>query len=255
MRLARLLAASAMMTLAARTLAAQDSFELEVYGHETAKSGEWELEPHFTFSAKGSTQFDGAVVPTNHLFRSALEVTHGLTQHWEVAAYGMFAMQSGDAPEFAGWRIRSRLSSPDTWRLPVDLALNAEVSYTKPVFDDHSYAFEITPIVSRRWGPFEAVVNASLESPLRGSDRGKWEFEPSARAALTLSPSVDVTLEYFSALGPLNAMDPLREQVHQLFPGVVLRLGDDFSWSGGVGLGLTGTGDRVVAKTALELEL
>jgi len=50
-------------------------------------------------------------------------------------------------------------------------------------------------------------------------------------------------------------MDPLREQVHQLFPGVVLRLGDDFSWSGGVGLGLTGTGDRVVAKTALELEL
>ncbi len=246
MRLPTLLPLTLAMLLGARTLVAQDSFELEVYGHDTAKPGEWELEPRLVFTGKGTP---------NHLLRSSLEVTHGLTHHWEVAAYGLFAMPAGDAPEYAGWRVRSRMSSPDAWHLPVDLALNLELEYTKPVFDEHSYALEVVPIVSHRWGSFEAVINGALESPLKGPDKGKWEFEPSARAAVTVRRSVDLTLEYFSALGPFNAFDPVREQVHQLYPGIVLRFGDDFSWSAGVGLGLTGSGDRVVAKTAFELEL
>lgn len=235
--------------------AAQDSFELEVYAHQTATPGEWELEPHLAFSGRGTTQFDGTVAPTNHQIHLALELSHGLTPSWEVAAYGLFARQAGADPQYAGWRLRSRFSAPDEWGLPVQLGLNLELSYTRPVFDDHNYALEITPIVERRWGPTLFDVNAGLERPLAGADKGKWEFEPSFRASVTVSPTLDLTVEYFSALGPLTALDPVRQQVHQVFPGLVLRFGDEFSWSAGVGYGLTGSGDRLVAKTALELQL
>ena len=234
---------------------AQDSFELEVYGHETTAPREWELESHLAFSGQGTIQFDGAVAPTNHQLHLAVEVAHGLSRHWELAAYGLFARQVGRSPEYAGWRLRSRASSPKSWQLPVDLALNLELSYTRPVFDDHTYALEITPIVSRGWGPVRIDLNAALERPLTGADRGQWEFEPSVKAAVTVGPAMDLTVEYFSALGPLTALDPVRKQVHQLYPGLVLRLGDEIAWSAGVGYGLTASGDRVVAKTALEVEL
>lgn len=254
MRFTQLLTVAAVI-LAAPHLSAQDTFELEVYGHPTASPGEWELEPHFAFTAVGTRLPDGSVVPTNHQIHLALEVTHGLTGHWEIAAYALVARQAGTTPEYAGWRLRSRFSSPETWQFPIDLALNVEVSYTRPIFDDHTYALELTPIVGRTWGPVRLDMNAAVEQPLVGRDRGKWEFEPSLRAAVTLNRAIDVTLEYFSALGPLMTLDPVRQQVHQVFPGVVLRLGDDFSWNAGVGYGLTGGGDRMTAKTAFELEL
>jgi|SRR5579859_7489148 len=254
MRIFRLLTAAAVIA-AAHPLSAQDSFELEVYRHKTATRGEWELEPHFTFSGVGTRLPDGSVVATNHQIHLALEVTRGLTGHWEIAAYGLMARQPGEEPEYAGWRLRSRLSAPEEWELPLQLALNVEMSYTRPIFDDHTYALEITPIIGRRFGPVLLHVNAAVERPLTGSDSGKWEFEPSARAAVTVGPAVDLTLEYFSALGPLTTLNPVRQQVHQVFPGLVLRLGDDLSWSAGVGYGLTGSGDRMVAKTAFEVEL
>jgi hypothetical protein len=255
MRYSWLRALPLLLALFPRTILAQDSFELEVYGHDTAKPGEWELESHFVFSGRGSTQVDGTVAPTNHQIHLALEATRGLTPNWEIAAYGLFARQSGESPEYAGWRLRSRVSSPDEWQLPVDLALNVEMSYTRPIFDDHTYALEITPIVGRQWGPVRVDLNAAMESPLAGSDKGKWELEPSFRTAVAVSGSVDLTLEYFSALGPINALDPMGRQVHQLYPGMVLHFGDDFSWSAGLGVGLTGSGDRMVAKTAIEWEL
>lgn len=255
MRRFSLMPVALVLAFSARTAAAQDSFELEVYGHHTANPGEWELEPHLAFSVSGNQQFDGTVAPTNHEAHLALEVTHGLTQNWEIAAYGLAARQATEEPEYAGWRLRSRIASPDQWQLPVDLALNVEVSYTRPIFDDHTYALEVTPIVGRRWGPVRVDVNAAVERPLSGADRGKWEFEPSMRAALALNPAVDLTLEYFSALGPLTTLNPIRQQVHQLYPGVALRLGDELAVRAAIGLGLTGTGDRVVAKTAFELGL
>lgn len=243
------------LALPSRRSAGQDSFELEVYGHETATPGEWELEPHVAFSGRGSTQFDGTVAPTNHQIHLAMEVTHGLARNWEVAAYGLLARQVDRAPEYAGWRVRSRVASPDEWGWPVHLALNVELSYTRPIFDDHTYALELTPIIGRQWGPVRVDFNAALERPLTGADRGKWDFEPSLRTAVTVTPSVDVTLEYFSALGPLTTLDPLRQQVHQLYPGVAFRLGDELSLNAAIGVGLTGSGDRVVAKTAFEVEL
>lgn len=252
--LSGVLATAVLSAVTGRQAFAQDSFELEVYGHETAAPGEWELEPHLAFSGRGSTQFDGAVAPTNHQIHLALEVAHGLTRNWEVAAYGLFARQPGQEPEYAGWRVRTRVSSPDEWSLPVALGLNAELSYTRPVFDDHTYALELVPSVERRLGPLQLDLNASVERPLTGSDRGKWEFEPSARAAITLSPTMDLTLEYFSALGPLTALNPVAAQVHQVYPGMAFRLGDDVALSAAVGYGLTGSGDHVVAKTALEVE-
>ena len=89
--------------------AAQDPFEIQVYGHETVPAGAWEVETHLSYTAIGTTAYEGSVAPTEHQAHMALEVTRGLTDHWELTAYVLSAHRSGPGLEFAGWRVRSRV--------------------------------------------------------------------------------------------------------------------------------------------------
>ena len=66
---------------------AQDPFEIEVYGYQTAERGEWELGGHLNYIGRGTTAYDRLIAPTEHQAHLALELTRGLTDHWEVAAY------------------------------------------------------------------------------------------------------------------------------------------------------------------------
>ena len=236
-------------------LAAQDPFELEVYPARTAAAGEWELDTRASYVARGGMLSDGLVAPTMHQSRFTFELTHGITRHVEASAYGLAAIRPGSGAESAGWRLQLRAHAPDAWRLPVDLGLSVEAGHTAARYSDHTYAVEVSPIVGREWGPVAIAVNARLERGLGGTADGEWEFEPAASVQLRVSRTLALRTDYFSSLGPLDALAPAAAQAHLLFPGISLRLGDDVEWDAAVGIGLSPASDALTLKTGVEFPL
>jgi hypothetical protein len=226
-------------------LSAQDTFELEVYPYATAHRGEWELEGYVNHLARGTKAFDGSIAPTDNQWRFAAAVTRGITDHWEIAAYLLGAQVPDMGLEYAGWRLRSRIRAPESWRLPVDLGLAAEIETARPLFSESSRALEFTPTLERRIGGLQLILNPTIERHLTGPEKGEWEFEPRARLAI---PVGDVTLglEYHGGWG---------EKVHQFYPTADLELPDDVELHLGVGFGATTSGDRLVFKTRFEMPL
>ena len=220
--------------------AAQDPFELQVYTPTTAERGEWELELMANHVARGSSAFDGALAPSDGQTRAAVELTHGFTDRFEVSAYALAAFRPDANGQWAGWRFRARVRAPEAWRLPVQLGLSAELEHTRPAFAEHEDAVEIVPIVGWSRGRFSAALNFPLERGIGSGAEGEWEFEPSARADLAVSRSFTLSTEYFE---------------HFIFPGATVRLGDDLTWTSGVGFGLEGAADELVLKTAFEFPL
>jgi hypothetical protein len=236
----------------------QDPFEIEVYTSATAARGEWELDSHLSYIARGTTVADGAVAPTEHQGHLAVELTRGITDHWEVAGYLLAASRPGVGVEYAGWRVRSRVRLPESWGLPVAVALGAELEFAPAAYDENAVGLEIRPILEKRLGRVLVDVNPIFERGVRGRDTtsaGGWEFQPSARLGVTVSRVVDLSLEYYAKTALVGSAVRSSEQVHQFYPGVDLKLGPDLVVNIGVGFGTTTAGNRLVFKSRCEFPL
>ena len=237
-------------------LVAQDAFEIAVYGAGTAPRKAWELETHFNYIARGTTAFDGPVAPSERQFHLALELTRGLTDHWEVTAYLLSAYRPGPGVEYAGWRLRSRVRAPESWRLPVDLGIAAELEFSPAAYDETTTGLEIRPILEKRIGRVKLQLNPVIERVLASTaGEAEWEVEPSGRLGVAVSKRVALSVEYYGKTGLLGSALPASQQVHQLYPGVDVRLGDEFELNVGVGFGTTAAGNRLVLKSRLEVPL
>jgi hypothetical protein len=237
---------------------AQDPFEIEVYDYTTAARGTWELDSHLGYIARGTLVPDGVVAPTEHQAHLALELTRGITDHWEVAGYVLAAARPGVGVEYAGWRVRSRLRVPESWGLPVAVGFGAELELAPAAYDENAVGLEIRPIFEKRLGRVLLDFNPIFERGLHGRDTtgaGGWEFQPSARLGVTVSRRVDVSLEYYGKTALVGTAVRSNEQVHQLYPGVDLKLGDDTVLNLGVGFGTTTAGNRLVFKARCEVPL
>jgi len=230
-----------------QSLAAQEHFEIAVYPSATAHHGEWELEGHLNLASRGTSAFDGSVAPTQGQWRFAAEVTRGITDHVEVAGYVLGAQVPGMGLQYAGWRLRSRVRAPDSWRLPVKLGFSAEYETARPAFSESARTAELSAIVERRFGALQLLANSTFERDLAGPQH-EWEFEPRARAGFDVTRTVTLGLEYYGAFEAAI-------QKHQYYPTAELRLGDDMTLQVGVGFGGPSAGDRLIFKTRFEMEL
>ncbi len=236
-------------------LHAQDPFEIVVYPAATAERGEWELETHLNYTARGTAAFEGTVAPTRYQTHLALELTRGITSRWEASFYLLGARRPDVGAEYAGWRLRSRVRAPQSWRLPFDLGFSAELEAPRPAYGGASPTVELTPILERRFGAVRLGLNANVEKDLgegeAGGEAEGWEFEPSALVGVAVSRRVLLKLEYHGAWGELT--DPLgpSRQVHQLFPGIDLRLGET-TLGLSVGVGTSNAANRLVFASRAE---
>src|SRR5438552_1127022 len=240
-------------------LAAQDPFEIVVYPATTAARGEWELETHLNYTARGTTAFDGTVAPSQKQTHLTFELTHGITANWEASAYVLTAYRPGVGAEYAGWRLRTRVHAPGRWKLPLDLGFSAELEAPQPAYGGASPTVELTPILEKRFGNARLGLNANFERDLGEGEAGGteegWEFEPSALVAYRVSSVVTARLEYHGAFGEVTTPLAGAAQVHQFFPGVDLRLGDATTLGWSLGLGTTAVGNRLVFASRFELDL
>lgn len=244
--------AATTLFLSAAPAWAQDPFEIQVYEYATVPKGRWNLETHFNYTARGVKVFEGTVAPTERQAHLTFELTRGITDYFELAGYLVLARQAGDGPDFAGWRLRPRVRLPERWNLPLLVSLSAEVGFPQDAYEEADATLEIRPVLERRIGrvalDLNPVIGRALKGP--GSEEG-WDFEPGGRLGVTVSPQLDLSVEYYGAYGPVKDFLPAAQQVHQFFGGGDVQLNANMVLNLGVGVGATSAGNRTVLKARL----
>ena len=251
---------SILLAAFARPVAAQlDPFEFEVYPAKTLNRGMLEVESLNSVVANGHRNGEEGTskgtLPSQSMWRTAIEVTYGLTDHIEAAAYLNLAKPRGGDLQYAGSKFRFRGSLFDPGELPVDLGWYFELSYARtPKFDDQKMELELRPIIQRDFGDFSLVLSPKFEKILVGSEEKKgWEFGHVSGIYYRWMRAFSPGIEFYGAIGMMNHPDPSKEQQHYIFP-VVRGESHGIEYSVGPGFGLTRGSDRVIVKFNVALE-
>ncbi len=229
--------------------AAQDLFEIQVYSYETVAPRHTMLELHLNTIPLGTREGEMGTFPNHRQSHFTLEVTHGLTEHWELGCYLVSAYVPDNGMEFAGARLRPRFRIPESWGLPLRVGLSTEFGFNKSGFDPNGVTLELRPIIEKEAGRFYFSANPTFSKSLRGPDAHRgFEFEPGVKVAWHLTRRLEPGLEYYGGTGFLTRSDPMSGQRHMIFPTLDLDLSDDWELNFGIGRGLTGGSERWVLK-------
>src|ERR1041384_2048671 len=91
----RAVAVACLVVATASPLAAQENYEIQVYGSETMARGVTMFELHSNFTINGSKPALGdPLSPTNHALHETLEITHGFNDWSELGFYWFNAVPS-----------------------------------------------------------------------------------------------------------------------------------------------------------------
>jgi len=243
----------ALLFLPALTVWAQDPFEIQVYEYKTVPKKMWNLETHLNYVGRGTKTFEGTAAPTNNQFHMTYELTHGITDHMELAGYLVLARRpGGSAMDYVAWRVRPRFRIPESWGLPVGFSLAGEVAFPRKTYDENSATLELRPIIEKSFGRWQIDLNPVVGRALRGPGVSDgWDFEPGLRIAYQAHPRFKPSLEYYGSTGPVFEPHAVRDQVHLFFPGADIQLRDNVIWNVGFGLAATDTGNQFVYKMRL----
>jgi len=220
-----------------------------------------ELEVDNAVVANGHSQgADGTAAGTfasQGTWYNQYEVTYGLTDRIEAAAYLNMAQPSGHGYWYAGskYRLRGRLFEEGT--LPVDLGWYLELEWHKtPQFDDDPLELELRPIIEKDIGRFSIVLNPQFEKPIfTGPNKNKGlEFGYVNGVYYRWMRYVSPGVEFYGAFGDIDDNDPLSKQQHYIFPVVWGELPHGIEYNIGPGFGLTRGSDHVIMKFNVELE-
>src|SRR5689334_25097638 len=88
--------------LTAAPVAAQEHFEIQVYGSETVAPGSTMVELHSNVAAVGTTRTEDHVLRTQAAFHATLEITQGWTPWLETGFYVFTSIQPDTTWEWVG---------------------------------------------------------------------------------------------------------------------------------------------------------
>ncbi len=232
--------------------AAQDNYEIQVYGSETVARGSTMLEFHTNYTAEGRTVPLNGVAPTDHALHETIEITHGFTDWFETGFYIFTSAGAGRGWSWVGDHIRPRVRVPSSWHWPVGVSLSTEFGYQRPLFSEDTWTIEIRPIVDKQVGPWYFSFNPTFDRALVGLNSGEgFGFSPNAKISYDLIKQVSLGLEYYGGLGPVNNINSLAEQQQQFFPAVDLNVSPRWEINFGVGVGVTRSTDHLIVKTII----
>ena len=219
-----------------------------------------ELESLNSVVAKGHGSGDNGTsagtLPSQSMWRTAFELTYGLTDRIETAAYLNLAKPSGSGLQYAGSKFRLRGSLFDQGQLPLDLGWYIELEWHRvPNFDDQKLELELRPIIEKDLGSFSFMLNPIFEKVLVGPDKNKgYEFGYVAGIYYRWMRSLSPGIEFYGGIGNIRDTDPASEQQHYIFPVIKGEFSHGIEYNIGPGFGLTRGSDPVIVKFNLELE-
>jgi hypothetical protein len=225
---------------------AQDPFEIQVYDAETAPPGEVGVETHLNWVVTGRrTTLPDGEAPTHRVFHATLEPHLGVTDFLEVGMYLQSAIRPGFGYDWAGFKLRAKVRAPGRAFGWLSLALNGELSFIPKRFEASGNGGELRPIAEGAFGPLTLGVNPNIGFTFDNGVHA--DLEPCARALLRIAPWLSAGAEYYSSLGPIDALLPASQQVHRVF-GVVELYSGHLDVNFGIG---GGTGDESFLAKAI----
>jgi hypothetical protein len=234
------------------------SDEIQVYDDDINAPRAFGLEVHVngTPSGRSTPDYPGEVVP-NHGIRVTPEFSYGLTRSWEAGLYVPSSFDSAGRGSLAGWKLRLK------W-LPVHgdegeaswfAGANGELSRLQQKYSASRDAFELRTIGGYRADSWLIAVNPVFGWDLSpGFRSGTPDFSLGVKATHKVAEKVSLGAEYYSEMGTLSHILPLREQSNALFAVVDAEFK---SWgiNFGVGRGLTGAADKWTVKAIFAIPL
>jgi hypothetical protein len=261
MNLRAIFITTALLLIAANASAQVDPFEFEVYPYQTEGKGMVELESLNSFVPNGHNHGGAGTsagdFASQAMYRTAFELTYGLTDHLEAAAYLNLAHPNADSFEYAGSKFRVRGSLFEQGELPIDLGWYLELEWHRtPQFDDNQLELEFKGIIAKDIHKFQISLNPIFEkAAFVGPNKNKGlEFGYAVGVYYNYLREISPGLEFYGAVGLIDDNDPLQEQQHYIFPVLKGDLPSGIEYSVGPGIGLTRGSDRVLIKFNLELE-
>src|SRR5215471_6424634 len=159
---------------AGRAAGQVDPWEFEVLPYTTEQRGRIELETNNAVVANGHSRGgNGTAAGTfrsQGMWYNADELTYGLTDRIEAAAYLTFAQPAGHGFWWAGNKVHLRGMLFKHARRPLDLGWYAALEWHKtPQFDNANLILELKPIIERDLGRLSLVANPVFEKVLLGN--------------------------------------------------------------------------------------
>jgi hypothetical protein len=229
--------------------AAQDNYEIQVYGSDTVPTRSTMVEIHSNFTVDGSKTVQDGVLPTNHAEHETLELTQGINDWAEVGFYVFTSIQSDGGWQWVGDHIRPRVRVPVSWHWPVGVSLSNEIGYQRAAFSPDTWTWEIRPIVDRKIGRWYLAFNPALDRSWHGPSVNQGvTFSPNAKFSYDFTKKIAGGLEYYAAYGSITGFDALRDQQQQFFPAIDLDLAPQWEFNFGVGVGTTRSTDHLIVK-------
>ncbi len=228
--------------------------EIQVYDAVIAAPGVFNLTLHDNYTPDGRTRaaYPAGIVP-EHTLNGVPEWAYGVTGWFEAGLYlPLYSISGRGASTYDGFKVRALFVTPHAADNAFFYGVNLEFSRNTAHWDPSPNTQEIRPIIGWHLDRCDVIVNPILDSAYRGFSR--LDFAPAARAAYHIDKAWTVALEEYDDFGPLRALYSAAHQQHQLF-GVFDYGGKPWSVEGGVGVGLTGTTDRLVLKLILQRDL
>jgi hypothetical protein len=260
MRRLALFLALAGILLARRARAQIDPWEFEVYPVQTLGKGVLEIESLNSVVADGHSEggagTSAGTYKSQGMWRTSLELTYGLTDKIEAAAYLNLAKPDGALFQYAGSKFRLRGMFFDPGEHFIDLGWYAELEWHRtPQFDDAELELELRPIIEKDIGRVQLIAAPKFEKPLVAPDTsGGFEFGYVAAAYYSMWREFSPGVEFYGGIGFMSAVDPIHEQQHYVFPVVRGYLPYGLEYNFGVGIGMTRGSDQVITKLNIEFE-
>ena len=231
---------------------AQDNYEIQVYGYDQVEPGHTMVELHSNFTIDGSKTVQNGVLPTNHAEHETIEITHGVTDWFEVGFYIFTYERNGYGVDWVGDHIRPRVRIPPKWKWPVGLSLSNEIGYQQAQFSPDTWTWEMRPIIDKQIGPWYFSFNPTFDKSFHGpSVHDGFIFSPNVKISYDFTKKITGGIEYYGSVGPATDFVPISQQQHQIFPVIDLNLSPKWEVNFGLGVGLTGSTDHLITKMIL----
>ena len=233
-------------------LAAQDNYEIQVYGSESVGKRRVMFETHTNFTFEGTKSVVEGVRPTEHALHETFEITTGLTDWFETGFYIFTAATPGYGWNYVGSHIRPRFTAPEKWHWPVGVSLSTEFGYQRASYSTDTWDWEIRPIVDKQIRHWYLCFNPAVDKSIHGRTAGQgWVFSPNVKIGYDLTKRIQAGIEYYGSLGPVGSFDAFRDQSQQIFSCIDLNLGEKWEFNAGIGVGVTQATDHLIAKVII----
>jgi len=200
--------------------------EIKVFTDELAAYREHTLELHANRGG-GRTRF----MP---------EYSYGAWSGWEASLQLPLAWSDGVRSE--GYRGELQYVAPHDTAAGWYWGINAELARVEPLGEEQFWSIELIPIAGWRGGAWHLAVNPGGTAALSGTER-KRSFDPAGMISYAVAPHSAFGFEYY-AEGETRS-----RSLYLAWNG---KIGKS-DVNAGVGRGLSGTADRWVVKTIVEI--